>query len=67
MRRYYAKKELSDNDQNSQMTLGYKNIPEGVEVTFENVVHNFYGVFAKVTYEGVLYYVHPYDLECRED
>ena len=60
---FIAKKELSDQDWKTQLVRGYKNIPEGAEIYFEKLITNCYGKFAQVEYNGILYYVHPWDIE----
>ena len=63
---WFAKRELRDEDWKTQLARGHENIPKGAEVQYEGMIGNFYGNFAKVRYNGVLYYVRQSDLEYRE-
>lgn len=58
-----AKRELSDNDWKTQLARGYKNIPKGAEVEFIEDYTNLYGIFAKVRYDGQIYYVDKEELD----
>lgn len=57
MKKYFAKKELSDEDWKTQLAKGYENIPEGTELNVVGSISNFYGKFATVLYRGVSYYI----------
>lgn len=67
MRRYFAKKELSSSSFDGTFNERCSTIPAGAEVQFQGLTHNCNQVFAKVTYEGILYYIDPCDIECKED
>lgn len=54
-----ALKELSNEDYRTQLARGYSNIPKGSEVEVLGTLKNFYGEFARVSYEGNTYYVAP--------
>lgn len=64
---WYAKCELPDSDWKTQLAKGYGDIPKGAQVTFEGTMQNFYGYYAKVRYNGILYYVPPGNIEFREE
>lgn len=63
---WYAKTELIDEDWKTQLAKGYGNIPKGAHVQFEGTMQNFYGEFAFVRYNGILYYVKYRDLEYKD-
>ena len=63
MTTYIAKKELADEDQKTQLALGYKNIPKGAKCNFIKTINNFYGNYVLVEYDNHTYYVNSYDLE----
>lgn len=52
-----ANTELFDSDWKTQLALGYGNIPKGAEVKYLGELINYYGVFAKVLYDGRVYSV----------
>jgi len=66
MRRYYAKKELLGINFEGQINQNCSTIPAGAEVQFQGLTHSSGRIFAKVTYEGILYYVGPCDIERKE-
>lgn len=63
---WYAKRALADEDWKTQLARGYGNIPKGAKVEFEGMMQNFYGNYAKIRYNGILYYVSPDAIEYRE-
>lgn len=64
--KYRTKKELRDQDWKTQAAHGYENIPKGAIVEFKDFMTNFYGVFAKVIYKNILYYVDYNGIEWAE-
>lgn len=62
MTRAITKKELYDEDWQTQLARGYENIPANTIVEVLGNVNNLYGSYTKVLYNGILYYVKPEDL-----
>ena len=62
-----ALEELSDEDWKTQCAQKYKNVPQGeiVKVIEENF-RNYYGVFARIEYDNIHYYVKKELLEFLE-
>lgn len=60
--KYFAKRELANQDWKTQLAKGYENIPAGAEIEYEGLMSNCYGNYAKVRYKGRLYYVKHNDI-----
>ena len=48
--------EILDEDWKTQLALGYPCIPPETEVTVIGTYNNYYGTFAKVQWNGNVYY-----------
>ena len=57
-----TKKELCDEDWQTQLAQGYENIPANTTVDVIGDITNLYGIYIKVIYNGNLYYVKPTNL-----
>lgn len=53
--RCIANTELADSDWKTQLARGYGNIPKGAEVKYIGEMKNFYGIYARVLYDGRVY------------
>ncbi len=64
--RLITNKELCDQDFWTQAVHKYSNIPAGTEVELVKVFSNLYGTYARVSYNGQVYDVNPYDLHPKK-
>lgn len=62
---YVTNHECSDGDFATQLAKGYPNIPAGRNVHFIKLWANFYGVWAKVTWQGRVYDIEPENLTVK--
>lgn len=50
---------IPDENWKTQLAKGYANIPEDTELTIIDFLHNCYGNYLKVMYNGHIYYIDP--------
>lgn len=62
MERAITRRELCDEDWETQLARKYGNIPADTIVEVLGNTNNLYGRYTKVLYNGNLYYVRPEDL-----
>lgn len=68
MSKYFAVREIANEDWKTQVTRGYPNIPKGAEVeVIEKNFVNFYGSFMIVYWNNNIYYTKKENVKEVED